>query len=132
MMSVALACTWRPRGEWPRLERLRPSLEAVYERLIVALPPDADLADAAPLRDWPMATVIASPQRGWGRYLAVQSCLATAATHVHYADLDAGALDRDAAGGMARDRGADRDDGLPDHGANRASLSHASPGHPAD
>ena len=40
-MSIVLASTWRPRGEGPRLQRLRQRLEAVYERIVVALPPGA-------------------------------------------------------------------------------------------
>jgi hypothetical protein len=90
-VSVALACTWRPRGELPRLQRLRPQLEEVYERIVVALPPDVDLDAVGPLRAWPVVQVVVSPRPFWGRYLAIQTALeapAARVTHVHYADLD--------------------------------------------
>jgi hypothetical protein len=47
-MRVALACTWNPRGELPRLLRLFPQMEQVYERLaIVVGPKTAELVSAA-------------------------------------------------------------------------------------
>jgi hypothetical protein len=87
-MSIVLASTWRRRGEGPRLQRLRRRLEATYERIVVALPPGGDPAQAAPIRAWPTVGLIASPQIGWGRYLALQFVLQTTASHVHCADLD--------------------------------------------
>ena len=90
-MGVVLACTWRPRGELPRVQRLRPQLERAYEHIVVALPPDADLAAAEPLHAWPAVSIVVSPQPFWGRYLAIQVAIQAAAarvSHVHYADLD--------------------------------------------
>jgi hypothetical protein len=87
-MSVALAATWRPRGEAPRLQRQRRRLEAAYEHLVIALPPGSDPAQAESIRAWPTVDLIASPKVGWGRYLALQAALQTTASHVHCADLD--------------------------------------------
>lgn len=87
-MGIALACSWRPRGEQTWLERLRPQLEEVYDDLIFAIPPDGDLESTAPVARWPSATVFASQQRFWGRYEALKATLETGASHAHYADLD--------------------------------------------
>ena len=87
-MSVALACTWRPRGELPRVQRLRLQLEQVYEHIVIALPPDSNHEAATQLRAWPRVRLVVSPRPFWGRYLAIQAGLETSATYVHYADLD--------------------------------------------
>jgi hypothetical protein len=73
------------------VQRLRPQLERAYEHIVVALPPDADLAAAEPLHAWPAVSIVVSPQPFWGRYLAIQVAIQAAAarvSHVHYADLD--------------------------------------------
>jgi hypothetical protein len=87
-MPVALACTWVPRGETLRLERIRPLLADTYAHLVIALPPDRDPAGAGPLRDSPNATLVITPQPYWGRYVAVQRCVELPVSHIHYADLD--------------------------------------------
>lgn len=38
-MTVALACTWQPRGELPRLRRWRETLLGLYSGVLIALPP---------------------------------------------------------------------------------------------
>ena len=87
-MSMALACTWRPRGEMVRFQQLHPELEHVYESIVIATPPDVAPEDVQPMREQPGVTVIGSPRRGWGRYMGIQQALETSPTHVHYADLD--------------------------------------------
>jgi hypothetical protein len=88
-MGVALACTWRPRrDDVPRLHRLQAEFEAVYQAIVIALPPTGDLTAAEPLRAWPTVQLLEAPQVGWGRSLALRACLETSATHLHYADLD--------------------------------------------
>jgi hypothetical protein len=87
-MSVALASTWRPRGEMFRFQQLRPQLERVYASIVIATPPDVDPNEVLPMREQPGVTVVSSPKPGWGRYLAIQQALETAASHLHYADMD--------------------------------------------
>ena len=39
--KVALAATWRPRGELKRMERMLPLIATEYQWLAIILPPDA-------------------------------------------------------------------------------------------
>jgi hypothetical protein len=88
-MNLVLASTWQPRGELPRFQRLLPLLEQVYSGLVIALPPQIELAllaevEASSQRVHPVRT----PDWAWGRYLALKEALELPGTHVQYADLD--------------------------------------------
>lgn len=91
-MTVTLAATWQPRGEMARFVRLRPQLAQVYEQLVIAVPIHVNptiVEQVRALTDDAPFTIVSSPQPAWSRYLALQSaCHASAATHVHYADMD--------------------------------------------
>ncbi|HEX7975407.1 MAG TPA: hypothetical protein VF498_13445, partial [Anaerolineales bacterium] len=106
-MSVALAATWNPRGELPRLQRLLPLLERVYAAIAITLPPGNDpVALASRVRPgacWVSENLEGSgahsrvcgelrltvnPDWSWGRYLAIQSALCAPVDHIHYADMD--------------------------------------------
>ena len=90
-MSVALACTWRPRGEMPRFEQAYPHLKQVYADLIIAVPGEIDPADLDAVQAVTgntHARVAVSPDRTGARYLALQTTLDTSADFVHYVDMD--------------------------------------------
>jgi len=96
-MTIALAATWHPRGEMPRLQRLMPTLSNVYAHIVFSLPPDApaDVVERLPtLVDWDSSTtnhmaVIINQDWNAGRYAAIRTALtAGQANHIAYADLD--------------------------------------------
>lgn len=88
-MPATLATAWRPRGEGGRLNRLREQLLEAYERIVVAVPHDADAEAArAALTGWPYTSVVVSPRPFWARYACVQEALRGGGNHVHYADMD--------------------------------------------
>ena len=105
-MTVALALTWNPRGELPRLHRLLPLFEQVYTGLTICFPPAVDALFIQQVREMlagsPAASVkdaqvhsslfqwklVESPVWSWGRYLALQTALEIPASHIQYADLD--------------------------------------------
>lgn len=87
-MSVVLACAWRPRGEIPRVQKALPELKQIYERIIVSLPPATDPEDVRTLEKQFGLLVVVSPDWSQGRHAAVEKLLETAASHVHYADMD--------------------------------------------
>ena len=87
MTTIALAATWDPRLDVPLLRELLPQLAEVYAALVVAVRPEG----MERLRDFPphpQLAFFAMPQRGWGRYLAIESALAADPDHVHSVDLD--------------------------------------------
>jgi hypothetical protein len=96
-MTIALAATWQPRGELPRLQRLMPALTDVYAQIVISLPPDApsDVVEMLPTLvncDFPttirMAVII---NQDWnaGRYASINTALSAGqASHIAYADLD--------------------------------------------
>ncbi len=87
-MPVALACTWQPRGELPRLRHWRETLLDLYSGVWVALPPDADPTLVAALAELPGVHALVTADWSSGRPVALRAALATAATHLHYCDLD--------------------------------------------
>ncbi|MCE7982044.1 MAG: hypothetical protein DYG89_12680 [Caldilinea sp. CFX5] len=91
-MTIALACTWQPRGERTRFQQLRPQLAQLYSQIILVAPATAGeqaLADAHALAAEPHLSVVISPAPPASRYLALQTAWQrSTATHIHYADLD--------------------------------------------
>ena len=87
-MSVVLASTWRPRGEMPRFQKLCPQLEQVYDSIVISLPPDTPAEDVGVLKAQPNILLAINDDWSWGRHSAIRRALETAASHVHYADLD--------------------------------------------
>jgi hypothetical protein len=86
-MTVALACTWTPRGEWSRLNRLLPLLTQTYIGIFVAVRPEGR-AEAQRIDAHPQLHLFEMPAPGWGRYLAIQQALAAEPAYIHYVDLD--------------------------------------------
>lgn len=93
-MTIALAATWHPRGELPRLVRLLPRLGEVYQSITISLPP---FAEAEVVKDLQaisqsqgailQAPVVTSDWRA-GRFQALVAAMEHSASHVQYADLD--------------------------------------------
>lgn len=86
-MTIALACTWSPRGELSRLSHLLPDLDQVYTAMFMAVRPEG-MPEVQLLNEHPTMTLFEMPARGWGRYLALQRALAIEPDYIHYADLD--------------------------------------------
>lgn len=87
-LPVALACTWQPRGELPRLRRWREILLDLYRDVHIALPPDAAPSLAAAVGELPGVHALVTDDWATGRPTAIRAALATDASHVHYCDLD--------------------------------------------
>ena len=104
-MSMALAATWDPRGELPRLARLLPGLSRAYHQMFVVVHPGVaaetwqglvalqedpalQLAQAGMPADRCRLVPILAPDWSLGRHLALEKSLEASAGHVHYVDLD--------------------------------------------
>jgi hypothetical protein len=87
-MTIALAATYNPRGEIPRLQRLYSHLRTAYSNLVISLPPTAASDEIAQIKSLPGAHVIVNKDWSRGRYAALQSAYEMGADHIHYADLD--------------------------------------------
>ncbi len=92
-MSIALAATWNPRGELPRLKALLPDLLAMYVHVVIVLPTELDeptwdslqrLADGAGEQ---LAIHRALDWRD-GRRESLAQAVQSAAGFIQYADLD--------------------------------------------
>ncbi len=88
-MTISLASTWQPRGEFDRFRRLYEQLQTAYNGMAIALPPDtpADLQQSlASVGDQVVVTVT----KEWpvGRYQALQSAYGFSSGHIHYVDFD--------------------------------------------
>jgi len=92
-MSICLAATWFPRGEWSRFSRLLPELEQVYSRLVIVLIPGADRITTeqlvSPLLEtYPKETLHTVEDPRQGRYMALRNAVDTDADFIHYVDMD--------------------------------------------
>jgi hypothetical protein len=81
-MSVALASTWNPRGELPRLKRMVGALAELYSARVVVVSPGSDIAPISGIQ------FIDSVDWYGGRHYAVQHTLEAQPDHIHYCDLD--------------------------------------------
>ncbi len=92
-MDLTLTTTWNLRGELPRLQRLLPRMQEVYNYILAVIPPESIIGEAG------MEQVMTIKKLGglqvcqtsnWseGRYIALQRSLAAACTHIQYADMD--------------------------------------------
>lgn len=86
-MTTTLAMAWNPRGELPRLQRELPRLTALYDHIVLTLPPEASPKLTAALDALPLRYTVTDT---WaeGRYLSLQMALETPADAVHYVDAD--------------------------------------------
>jgi hypothetical protein len=87
-MTIALAATYNPRGEIPRLERLYSHMHSAYSNIIISLPPTAAPGEITQIKLLPGAQVIVNEEWSRGRYAALRSAYETGADYIHYADLD--------------------------------------------
>lgn len=87
-MSILLAATYHPRGEMARLERILPSLRAVYTGMVVVVPPHTPPDAADGLREWFGNGLIISQDWAHGRHLALVHALNFQGEFVQYADMD--------------------------------------------
>jgi hypothetical protein len=89
--NVTLACTWFPRGEMPRFERMCRMLSEVYSEIVIATPQvinPGDLDYIRSLATRPNIHIVVSPGPAHSRDLSLQRALDTSATYIHYADMD--------------------------------------------
>lgn len=86
-MSVALACTWLPRGEMVRFQRLHPYLLTLFDSITLVMPPEeGDLAEMAAAM--PNVYAVASERWARGRNASLELALERGTTHVLYSDFD--------------------------------------------
>jgi hypothetical protein len=88
MMSIALASTWQPRGELPRLQRYHARLMESFESLTIVLPSSAGDVLVAALDGMDGVYPVVAEQWARGRHIALESALKRPATHILYCDLD--------------------------------------------
>src|SRR5215207_6200447 len=88
LMTIALAATFNPRGEIPRLLRLYAQIEAVYPHRIISLPPTASPVEIDQLKALSGTQVIVNEDWSHGRYTALKAAFETGTNHLHYVDLD--------------------------------------------
>jgi hypothetical protein len=88
MMSIALACTWRPRDEGRRWQALYPRLAQLYDRLAIVVPTDADAAQVPRLRTSLDIDISVAPQPARQRYAALSRAVEGGTDYIHCADGD--------------------------------------------
>ena len=87
-MTIALAATYNPRGEIPRLQKLYSHIQGVYSNIVISLPPTAAPDEIALIKALPGVRVIVNDDWSRGRFVALQAAFDTGADYIHYADLD--------------------------------------------
>ncbi|MCB9454652.1 MAG: hypothetical protein H6671_01550 [Anaerolineaceae bacterium] len=87
-MMMALAATFHPRGEVGRLRRLYPQLMALYDHIIISMPPVAKPDDVEQVKTLPGVVAFVNDEWPQGRYMALRVAAETDADYVQYADLD--------------------------------------------
>jgi hypothetical protein len=87
-MTIALAATYNPRGEIPRLQRLYSHIQSAYSNIVISLPPTAALDEIAQIKSLPGAQTIVNEDWSRGRYASLHVAFETGADYIHYADLD--------------------------------------------
>lgn len=87
-MTTALAATWVPRGELPRLRAMLGDLRALYGAVTVALPPDVSPAVVEALGALPGVEPVTGNEWRAARHESVRRALASGAEYVQYCDFD--------------------------------------------
>lgn len=87
-MRSVLATTFHPRGETGRLERAWSQICALYDDVIISLPPSIEPEDALVIRGLGGVKVHVNGDWSHGRYMALKLSLETAAECIHYVDMD--------------------------------------------
>lgn len=88
-MSIVLACAWQPRGELARFRRYFSRIQEIYEGGVVV---SLRNGDPDQIQVCALLEEFAIPYEfyyGWsGRHTVVRLGLQTAASHIHYVDMD--------------------------------------------
>ncbi len=87
-MSIVLATTFNPRGETGRLQHLWPQIQALYNEIVISLPPSIALEDAMAIRTLEGARIHVNGEWSQGRYMALKLAQEADASSVHYVDMD--------------------------------------------
>jgi hypothetical protein len=87
-MRIALAATYNPRGEIPRLQRYYPQMQAVYSDIIISLPPSATPEEVQTVAALPNVNAFVNGHWSEGRYRSLKAASDTGADFLHYVDLD--------------------------------------------
>jgi hypothetical protein len=86
-LSITLACTWRPRGQLVRFQRLYPVIAALYSDVVIALlANERDILRA--LQEYPRVIVVQPSDISTGRHLAIYTAAQHSGDFIHYIDLD--------------------------------------------
>lgn len=86
-MNITLACTWRPRGQLARFQRLYPVIAALYSDVVIALLSD-DQSILHALQKYPRVSVVQPADISTGRHLAVYTAAQRSGDFIHYIDFD--------------------------------------------
>ena len=87
-MNITLAAAWQPRGELNRFLELLPQLQAAYQWISIALPPETEGEIVDRFQDLPQVSADRTRDWSWGRFKALQGALQYPGSHVQYADFD--------------------------------------------
>lgn len=92
-MSICLATTWFPRGEFPRFTRMLPLLEENYAWIVISYLPNDDPRNvdrfiSGEISSHSRVVFFGNDDPKTGRYLAVKKALETTADFIHYTDMD--------------------------------------------
>jgi SAM-dependent methyltransferase len=92
-MSICLATTWYPRGEFHRFISMLPVLEEKYSNIVISLIPSDDKEIIQRIKDGEFSIqsnliFIINEKPGNARYMAVRQALETSSDFIHYADMD--------------------------------------------
>lgn len=87
-MTITLACSWYPRGEFGRMKRLLLRLQAIYDHIAITFRVGAD--DESQIVQWMTEhNILFDTFEGWsGRHLVLKKALETNAAFIQYADMD--------------------------------------------
>jgi hypothetical protein len=86
-MSITLACTWRPRGQLARFQRLYPVITALYTDVVIALLSDEQTIRQS-LQEHARISVVQPPDIAAGRHLAIYTAAQQRGDFIHYIDFD--------------------------------------------
>jgi hypothetical protein len=87
-MSIVLATTFNPRGETSRLQHFWSQIQALYDEVVISLPPSVQLEDAAIIRSLSNVRIHVNAEWSHGRYTALKLAQETNTDYVHYVDMD--------------------------------------------
>lgn len=87
-MTIALAATWPPRGELPRLLRLWDALANLYEAVVIVVPPDVPDELIQTAGSLPGFNLLLTADWRSGKHQSLQQALVANVDWVQYCDFD--------------------------------------------